>query len=90
MKSNAAKAVTDFRDQGAIETWIASYIARVIEKDAGELDENATFESFGLDSVSVVGMTGDLGQWLEREIDPVVVYDHPSIRGLAAYLAASR
>lgn len=90
MKSNAAQAVTSFRDQTAIESWIASYIAKVIEKDASELDENATFESFGLDSVSVVGMTGDLGQWLDREIDPVVVYDHPTIRGLAAYLTSSR
>jgi len=33
-------------------------------------------------------MTGDLEEWLEREFDPTVLYDYPTIELLTAHLAS--
>lgn len=72
-----------------LEGWIAHYIATILKRNPDELDENATFQEFGLDSVSIVGMTGELSTLLGRDIDPTVVYDHPTIRSLSSHLSTS-
>jgi hypothetical protein len=36
----------------------------------------------------MVGMTGDLSDWLGTEIDPVIAYDYPTIEALSAQVAA--
>ncbi len=70
-----------------IQGWIVSYLAELLELDPDEIDLAIPFDSYGLDSALAVGMTGDLEDWLGKEIDPTLLYDYPTIEVLARYLA---
>lgn len=70
-----------------IQTWIVSYLAQLLEIDPDEVDVKIAFDQYGLDSSAAVGMTGDLEDWVERKIDPTLLYDYPTIEALAQHLA---
>lgn len=72
-----------------IESWMSSYLAKMLEVDESRIDVTAPFDRYGLDSAAAVGMMGDLETWLETEIDPIIVYDYPNIEALAQHLAGN-
>ncbi len=70
-----------------IQSWIVSYLAELLELDPDEIDLAIPFDSYGLDSALAVGMTGDLEDWMGRELDTTLLYDYPTIAALAQHLA---
>lgn len=71
-----------------IQDWIVSYLADLLAVDEDEIEVTIPFDSYGLDSSAAVGMTGDLGDWLEREIDPTLLYDYPTVEALVKHLSS--
>ena len=65
---------------------LIQYIAQTLEVDPESIDPSATFEQLGLDSVTTLGLTGELETLLDRTIQPSLVYDYPSINKLAKCL----
>ncbi len=70
-----------------IEQWLVDHLAMTLERPAEQIDPTVPFDSFALDSVSVVGMTGDLEEWLHERVDPTLVYDYPTIEQFSRHLA---
>lgn len=70
-----------------VQDWMVAYLARILETSPADIDVDASFEQFALDSVNAIGMTGDLEEWLGARIDPMTVYDYPTIRSMSRYLA---
>ncbi len=70
-----------------IQAWIIAYLAELLELDAAEIDVKAPFDSYGLDSAVAVGMTGDLENWLDRRLDPTLLYDYPTVESFSRHLA---
>ncbi len=66
---------------------MVAYLARLLETSPAEIDVDASFEQFALDSVTAIGMTGELEEWLGVQVDPMAAYDYPTIRSLSQYLA---
>jgi acyl carrier protein len=73
----------------SIKYWIISYLAELLEVDPEEIDPTIPFDRYGLDSSSAVGLTGDLEDWLQHELDPTLLYDYPTIEHLAQYLGSA-
>ena len=71
----------------AIQTWIVEYVAESLALDVAEVDVTGSFDRLGLDSVTAVGMTGALEEWLDRRIDPAIIYQFPTIATMATALA---
>jgi len=71
-----------------IQAWLVAYLAEMLDIEADEIDETIPFARYDLDSSAAVAMTGDLEEWLEREFDPTVLYDYPTIELLTAHLAS--
>ncbi len=71
----------------AIQSWILAWISHEMLIAAEELDPAQSFESLGMSSLMAVTMTGDLADWLGREVDPAIVYDHATVASLAQFLA---
>jgi acyl carrier protein len=71
-----------------IQTWLIPYIAELLEIKPDEVNPTIPFERYGLDSSSIVGLTGDLGEWLGVDIDPDLLYEYPTIETLANHLAS--
>lgn len=70
-----------------IQDWIVSYLADLLEIDSNEIDVTIPFDRYGLDSAVAVGMTGDLEDWLDRKLDPTLLYDYPTVESFACHLA---
>jgi acyl carrier protein len=73
--------------QGAIREWLTGHLAGVFGMPPAQVSTSLSFERYGLDSAAVVGMTGELADWLGCDIDPTLAYDHPNVDALARALA---
>jgi acyl carrier protein len=76
-------------DREAIETWLVTRIARVLDKHPDEIDVREPFASFGLDSRTAVSLSGELERWLRRRLSPTLIWDHPTIELVAQHLSES-
>ncbi len=70
-----------------IKDWIVSYLAELLEIEPDEVDVTIPFDRYGLDSSAAVGLTGDLEDWLGRELDPTLLYDYPTAEALVQHLS---
>lgn len=73
-----------------IQAWLISHMAELLEIASDEIDIAIPFDRYGLDSSAVVGMVGELEDWLETELDPTLLYDYPTIESLAKHLGSHR
>lgn len=70
-----------------IQAWLLLNIANLLGIDANEIDIALPFDSYGLGSVTLIGLSGDIEQWLECDFNPTLLYDYPTIEALTEYLA---
>lgn len=70
-----------------IQEWLVQYLSELVETTPEKIDAKNTFERYGLDSSAAIVLTGDLGDWLGKELDPTLIYDYPTIAALAEHLA---
>lgn len=73
-----------------IREWLRAAIARELRLDPAALDAHRPFAYYGLDSLTAATLSGELGDWLGREIPPDLLGEHPTIDALAERLAAGR
>jgi len=72
-----------------ISAWIRERIAKDLGSEPSAIDPEVTFDRIGLDSLALLGVLGDLASELDIEIETSVLFDHPTISGLAAHLATA-
>ena len=83
---SASKPPTNSQSE-AIREWLVIYLADLLEVSADDIDTEVPFDSYGLDSSAAIGLTGDLEDWLGKEVDPILLYDYPTIEALVGYLS---
>ncbi len=71
-----------------IEAWLASRIAERLGLHASAVDRDLPFTSLGLDSRQAVAVAAELGGWLGHDLPAGLVFEHPSVRAVAARLGA--
>ena len=87
VESNHHTSIKKLPTQIEIQTWIVNYLAELLEVKSDRIDVTIPFDRYGLDSSAAVGLTGDLGDWLETEIDPTLLYDYPTVEALVEHLS---
>jgi len=70
-----------------IQAWLVAHMAKDLKVNPREIDVHAPFAQYGMDSVQAVSMSVDLEEWLGRELPVTLVYDYPTIEGLARHLS---
>jgi acyl transferase domain-containing protein/acyl carrier protein len=70
-----------------IQIWLVSQLSAIIEVAPQLIDIREPFSSYGLTSKDAICLSGDLEEWLGRELPPTIVYNYPDIASLARYLA---
>ncbi len=70
----------------AISAWLVDRVARRLNLAASAIDVDESFSRFGLDSLALVGISGDLEDWLGKHVSPTVLYSYPTIAALAEHL----
>jgi acyl carrier protein len=70
-----------------IEQWLAAQLSSYLGVPIEEIDSDAPFERYGLDSRVALELTGDLAEWLECSVPPTVFWEYPTIARLCPELA---
>ncbi len=70
-----------------IRRWLSAKLRQELPA-VTEVDADKPLADYKLKSVAAIGMTGDLEDWLDLELDPVIFFDYPTLAELADYLAA--
>jgi acyl carrier protein len=73
-----------------VQHWLSLNLAVLAEVDVSAIDIRLPFADYGLDSVQVARLSGDLEAWLGRELSPSLIYDYPTIESLARHLAEEK
>ena len=71
----------------SLEEWLVTKISSVSGIKPEQIDTTQPFADFGLDSVTLVGLSGELEELLGKSLSPTVVYDYPNIEALAHHLS---
>lgn len=69
-----------------IQEWLITYLVEELNLKKDEIDVQAHFADFGLDSSTAVILTGDLGEWLGYDLDPTLLKDYLTLEALVHHL----
>ena len=68
---------------------VAGIVKKTVEALTGtSISGNEALVDVGIDSLSAVELVSTLGHELNTEIEPTVLFDHPTIEDLGNYLVA--
>jgi acyl carrier protein len=70
--------------QEELRAWMIEYIASVLDLPPEDFPTEATFDSYGLDSVEATVMAGVMEEQFGVPIDPVLLFENPSIDDFVA------
>lgn len=88
--SGEAPAPSEIMVNAATQTvadWIKNWMAAEFQIDAAEIEDDARFAVFGMDSVAAMLLTGALETWVGADLPASVVWEHRSIAALANHVA---
>ncbi|MEX2231038.1 MAG: type I polyketide synthase, partial [Cyclobacteriaceae bacterium] len=72
-----------------IQDWLIAHIEELLQVAPDKIDIRETFSNYGLSSLDVVTLSGDLEELLGRRLSPTLPYDYPNILTLSRYLAGN-
>lgn len=73
-----------------IQSWLIENISKRVGVDPKRIDINKPFASYGLSSVQVVTISAQMGDWLNCNLSPTLIYDYPNIESLSRYLSEAQ
>jgi acyl carrier protein len=73
-------------DPVELRTWLTNRVAEYLRLPAREIDTSRQLAEYGLDSVYALALCGDIEDHLYIQVEPTVVWDHPTIDQLGGYL----
>ncbi len=74
-------------DASAIQLFCLNYISKIIDLPAERIDPSVEVERLGMDSSTAVALIMSLEEWLGIELQPEILFEHPTIAGLSKHLA---
>ncbi len=86
-ESLAPRSTQPRHDAQAIQSFLLTRIASMLEMDASTIDPRQPFTYYGLGSVQAVSLTGDLEVFVNRKLSPTLAWDYPTIESLSNFLA---
>lgn len=77
----------NFFQASAIEDWLIVKLAEKISVPVTEIDPTKPFTFYGLDSKEAVVISGEMEDWLGRNLSPTLLWQYPNVRALAQFLS---
>ncbi|MCY1031324.1 amino acid adenylation domain-containing protein [Corallococcus sp. BB11-1] len=74
------------RSREELVAWLRDYVARSADLAPGAVDIDKPFVDYGLTSKDAVFLSGELGEWLGRDVSPTLVWQHPTITAVSVHL----
>ena len=70
-----------------IQNWFKSRLSELFELELDEIDTALPLYSYNIDSTMTVGLTSDLEELLGYNLEPTILYEHPTIEEISRYLS---
>ncbi len=70
--------------------WLTTKIAEELAIDPESIHPQEPFAAFGLESVDLVGISGDLEKWTGQQLSPTLLYEYPTIEDMARFLSGEQ
>ena len=86
--SNSASS--DSPPAEVIQAWLVSRLSDLLGIEPHEIDVREPFASYGLGSTEMVSLSGELAEWLGRQVSPALPYEYSTVETLARHLASRR
>ncbi|WP_432973948.1 SDR family NAD(P)-dependent oxidoreductase [Dactylosporangium sp. CA-233914] len=77
------------QSQPAVERWLTELLADRLELPAGDVDPRRPIAEYGLRSVDMVGLVGELERRFGRSLPATLAWQYPTIEALAAHLSGA-
>ena len=88
--SQPVKEVTEFdwvgassfmrsKNREAVRSWLITRVFAEGGIDEQLIDDKQPFTRYGLNSMQVVTLSGELENYLERKISPTIFWEHPTL-----------
>jgi len=87
-KPEAASPRTAPLTESSIREWLIAHIAAVAGISQEEVEVERPFAEFGMDSMQLFQLSGELQSFLGHEVSEIVAWDYPTIAKLSAHLSA--
>jgi acyl carrier protein len=87
--SSANVGAQENRTEESIQIWLVEQISCLAGILPGQIEITEPFALYGIDSVGSAGLSGELANWLGVKLPPTIVWDYPTIKLLARYLATN-
>src|SRR4051794_34089093 len=72
----------------SIREWLVSRIAATARIQPEQVELDRPFAEFGMDSMQLFELSGDLQKFLGFKISEIIAWDYPTIEKLAQYLSS--
>ena len=66
--------------------FIRSYLSQMTNIPAAEFGVDEPLEHYGLDSLAAVGLSGELSELLNVDLNPEMAYEYPTISAIVDYV----
>ncbi|MFK8103142.1 MAG: aminotransferase class III-fold pyridoxal phosphate-dependent enzyme, partial [Saprospiraceae bacterium] len=78
-----------FDMEGRMKTtknWLSQKVGALLSLAASELDPSEPLSYFGMNSIKLTRLAGEIEEWLNVDFSPTVFYDYTSINAIAKYI----
>jgi acyl carrier protein len=87
-KEEVPSQPVELRSESSIQEWLVARIAAIAQLTPQEVDIDRPFAEFGMDSMQLFELSGDLQKFLGHDVSEIVAWDYPTIAKLAQYLSS--
>ena len=87
-KEEVSNQPVALRSESSIQEWLVARIAAIAQITPQEVDLDRPFAEFGMDSMQLFELSGDLQKFLGHDVSEIVAWDYPTIAKLAHYLSS--
>ena len=86
-KKEKTSVPTEPLTEQSIQQWLVARIAGIARVDPQTVDINQPFAEFGLDSLQLFELSGDLHNDLGYQVSEIIAWDYPTIAKLSRHLS---
>ena len=72
--------------EAELQQWLRARIAEYVQLNADEVQPGTPLSRYGLDSIYALSLCGDIESELGIELDPALIWDHPTVDALTTAL----
>ena len=88
-KTETISQTTEPITEASVQEWLITHIAAVAQINPQDVDLDRPFAEFGMDSMQLFQLSGDLQKFLGQEVSEIVAWDYPTIAQLSQHLGST-